>query len=225
MKELKVALCLAIASLMLFTSVAFAEKKASSNSNVDEFGNKVTESKVKISDKVESSLPNPTVIKEPADPSNPTGEVRPSDWDWPWNSHTHSITNVNKTQYNLYNALTDYLRNNYQQGTSLPTVSWAAGRQTTVSASLTFGAGCDTELVKLNTTSTIGVSTTYTATTTYTFPVPYGQAGRVIFRYSQDYYTFTCNKIYSNGSVTSSPGNGWSSAYNTYYALQTYNLW
>jgi len=51
------------------------------------------------------------------------------------------------------------------------------------------------------------------------------KAGRIVFRYSQDSYTFTCVKSYSDGGTVTYPGSGTSSAYNTYYALQTYYLW
>jgi hypothetical protein len=225
MQKVRIGLCFVLVSMLLFTTTAFAAKSGSLSTLTDEFGNKVTLSKVKISDKVVSSLPNTTVIADPAEPDT-TGDVQPNDIDFPWNGHTHSVTNVHKGQYNLYNVLTDYCINNYQKDTSnYPTLSWQIGQSTEVSASVSYSAGVSLKMVEASTTATIGVSKTFTASTTYTFPVPYGQAGRIIFRYSQDHYTFTCNKIYDSGTVTSTPGNGWSSAYSTGYYLQTYYLW
>lgn len=184
---------------------------------IDEFGDFATETRIDISDTSIDSNYN-------FHANQCTKQVDMLRSSGPTNPESYSITNVKKTQYNLFNVLTGYSLNNFQQcEAQYPTISWEKGESTSVSASASVTAGFE-KLVKAEVCSSLGVGKSYTANTTFTYPIPYGYKGRIIFRYSQDSYTFKCVTTYKDGSFSSKNGSGTSSPYNTCYALQTVKI-
>lgn len=123
-----------------------------------------------------------------------------------------TISNVQKTKMNLFQPVSDYV--------AYPgTVSVSKGKETTISASVTGGGEVDLKFLKLNLSSTVGDSVTFTTSQTISYPVSKGMRGRIILRYSQDYYTYKITK-----SGKDYPGSATTKAYDQYYALQEVSL-
>jgi hypothetical protein len=68
------------------------------------------------------------------------------------------------------------------------TISLSRGVTTTINASVTGGGGVDIKFLKANVSATIGGSISFTSTQTITYPTVKDTKGRIILRYSQDYY-------------------------------------
>ncbi|BFH60095.1 hypothetical protein [Paenibacillus azoreducens] len=123
-----------------------------------------------------------------------------------------TISDIKKTKMNLFETVSDYV--------AYPgTVSVSKGVSTTISASVTGGGGVDIKFLKLNLSKTVGDSVTFTTTQTTSYPVSKGMRGRIILRYSQDYYTY---KITKSGKDYT--GSATTQAYDQYYALQEVSL-
>lgn len=126
---------------------------------------------------------------------------------------TYSISNVSKPmKSSFFKPLTPYF--------AYPgTISLAQGVITNISASVTGGGGVDIKFLKANVSGTIGGSVSFTTTQTISYPAAKDTRGRIILRYSQDYYTYTITK-----AGIKYPGNGYTQAYDEYYALQSIPL-
>jgi hypothetical protein len=123
------------------------------------------------------------------------------------------ISNVSKPiRYNLFTPVSNYVA-------APGTVSVSKGVDTTISASVTGGVTVDAEVLQANIESTIGASVTFTTSQTISFPVSSGYKGRVVLRYSQDYYTYTVTK-----NSKSYKCSAYTAAYDEYYALQQISL-
>jgi hypothetical protein len=126
---------------------------------------------------------------------------------------TYSISNVSKPmKSSFFNPLTIYQ-------TYPSTISLSRGVTTTINASVTGGGGVDIKFLKANVSATIGGSISFTSTQTITYPTVKDTKGRIILRYSQDYYTYTITK-----AGIKYPGSGYTQAYDEYYALQSLPL-
>lgn len=196
----------------LFSGVGFA----AGDTITDEFGNEVIETPVEIEHNVKTTNNN----------EMPKDNIIITPYDFDLRIHEHYIENVGKTRINTFKVLTDYVRNDYAKNESAwPSVAFSEGESFTISASINTTAGVDADIVKAEIGSEVGVSKEYTASREYSFPVPYGYAGRVVYRYSYNYYTFDCVKEWHNGAkevgegdASSAPIGGASS----YFALQKY---
>lgn len=123
-----------------------------------------------------------------------------------------TISKINKVRFNLFEPVSDYV--------AYPgTVSVSKGLSTTISSSVTGGGGVDIKFLKLNLSSTVGDSATFTTSQTISYPISKGMRGRIILRYSQDYYTYTITI-----SKKDYPGSANAKAYDQYYALQEVSL-
>ncbi len=153
--------------------------------------------------------------------STTLGDVTTQDLDLRW--HTHRIENVRIYQINDYYPVTDWYVGSatiaYQQGQSF-TISGSVNTTCGVSASTAVAQ------VKADTGVTIGASTTVTCSTTYTRTISSGYKGRIIYRYTYDYATFTCVKDYDNPNYRDEygEGDGKSAAYDGYFTLQQVSL-
>lgn len=123
-----------------------------------------------------------------------------------------TISNIKKFTYNLFKEVSDYV--------AYPgNVSVTKGVSTTISSSITGGGGVDIKFLKLNLSRTVGDTATFTTSQTISYPISKGMKGRIVLRYSQDYYTYTITK-----SKKDYPGSATTKAYDEYYALQEVSL-
>lgn len=123
------------------------------------------------------------------------------------------ISNVSKPiKYNLFEPVSDYV--------AYPlSVSVTKGQETTITASITSGVEVDIQVLKSKINATIGNSVTFFASQTFSGAPSAGYKGRIVLRYTQDYYTYTVTV--NNTSYKCSAFTG---AYDGYYALQQISL-
>ncbi|MFA9377511.1 MAG: hypothetical protein ACERKZ_12245 [Lachnotalea sp.] len=119
------------------------------------------------------------------------------------------ISNVSKPiKYTFITSISDYVA-------APGTISVTGGTSTTVSSSISGGVKVGLDLLQSNVASTLGASTTFTTTQTITYTVPSRHKGRIVLKYSQDYYTFKETKRGKEYNCS-----GYTAAYNGYYTLQ-----
>lgn len=123
------------------------------------------------------------------------------------------ISNISRpVRYNLFTPVSNYVA-------SPGTVSVSRGHQTTVNAQVTGGGGVSLEVLQAQISASLGVAVTFTTTQTISYQVSQGYKGRIVLRYSQDYYTYT---VTMNGRGYN--GSAYTAAYDEYYALQQVSL-
>ncbi len=123
------------------------------------------------------------------------------------------ISNVSKPiKYTYITAITDFVA-------SPGTISISGGTSRTVSSSIAGGVHVGLDILQSNISSTFGASTTFTTTQTISYTVPSRYKGRILLKYSQDYYTF---KESMEGKEYDC--SGYTAAYSGYYMLQKISL-
>lgn len=123
------------------------------------------------------------------------------------------ISNVSKPiKYTYITAISDFVA-------APGTISISGGTSRTVSSSISGGVHVGLDVLQANVSSTLGASTTFTTTQTISYTVPSRHKGRIVLKYSQDYYTF---KETIKGKEYDC--SGYTAAYNGYYMLQKISL-
>ena len=134
---------------------------------------------------------------------------------------TVGIKDVRKTTFNDFYPLTQYARGKCN-------LTYSTSTSFTVSASYSLGCSVDLEFIKVNYNSTLGDSTTINASESVSYEIPSGYQGRIVIRYYQDRYDFTCYKTVTYGSqsyTTTKEGcYAYTAAYGAYYARQLISL-
>ena len=119
------------------------------------------------------------------------------------------ISNVSQPiKYTYIIAISDYVA-------APGTISISGGTSKTVTSSISGGVNVGLDILQTNISKTFGASTTFTTTQTISFTVPSRHKGRIVLKYSQDYYTFK-ETIHGKEYNCS----GYTAAYNGYYMLQ-----
>lgn len=131
--------------------------------------------------------------------------------------YTYRIDKKSKMQYNLFEPLTTFCAGKC-------TIAYEKGSVVTKSAEFTLGCTVDLTFVQAEVSDTFGVSSSVEASETVTYDVSSGYKGRIVLRYSQDYHTFNILKILGGATVGTYASSGYTSMYNTYYALQSISL-
>jgi hypothetical protein len=135
--------------------------------------------------------------------------------------HTHSIKDTKKALFNLFHPLTPYVAARDRDAE----VTYSAGQSHTISSSISTSVGVEASVVSASIGAEVTGSVTYSASTTVKYPVKQGEAGRIILRYSQDYYTFTCITRWTlTGNEDTGSGNAYSKPFNAMYDYQWYKL-
>lgn len=139
----------------------------------------------------------------------------------PYGLFDKELRNVRTYEMNLYHPLTAPLRNDYIVD-PVPHVSVSASAGVTVSASFNANVEVDAQIVRGGVGYEVGGSLNITAGQEYSFPVPYGQQGTIVMRYSQYYSTYD---VYSWLGSYQGNGSSWSKPYSYYVTLQRIYLW
>lgn len=145
--------------------------------------------------------------------------------------HRYSICNISRpSQFNLFDPLSEFVENRYYKSSSdWPSVTVSRGTSTTVGVSVNTSVGVNADVVSAGLGMTVSGSTTLSTSQAYSYKVGYGQRGRVIMRYSRNYYTFTCkDETLLLGNVIhtdTGSGDAMTKPYNNYVAYQYYQIW
>lgn len=119
------------------------------------------------------------------------------------------ISNVSKPiKYTFITPISNYVA-------APGTISVSGGTSKTISSSISGGVNVGLDILQTNISSTLGANTTFTTTQTISFTVPSRHKGRIVLKYSQDYYTF---KETIRGKEYDC--SGYTAAYGGYYMLQ-----
>lgn len=201
---------------MLFTTNVFAEQ-------------------IVLDEDLKISGSNDIIEEIPVDPSDYPhkcgDEQDPSSKHISLQPHDHFIDQMSRVEYNGFIPLTQYLENSYAT-TNLPTLSYTKGRSFQISQSINIGGNFELSAVIKGLTTKFGASIsknlgssyTVTASTTYTFPIPYKTRGRIVYRYKQDMYYFTKYTMWYFSGDLHNDGEGFINGKyyenSSYYALQ-----
>lgn len=167
---------------------------------VDEYGNEVIEIPIQI---------DTNNVDLPAEPT-----VEP--YHFHIAPHSHYIENVLKYKVNDFKPLTNY--------STAGTVSYSMGESFELSASISTSVGVTAEVVSAELGSSVTGSRQITASQSYTYDIPSGYKGRIIYRYSYDMYLFDCVTRWTlTGGIDRGEGSAISKPYNdasAYFTIQ-----
>lgn len=112
--------------------------------------------------------------------------------------HTHAIVNVRSTARKYTQNLSGApLKNTrFKESSSWPTISYTRGRSFTVSGSCSLSVGVPVSVAQAQIGASFGVSSTWTAGTTYTYKIPFRTQGYIANQFTRNDYTFTCKTTY-----------------------------
>ena len=180
MSSFKKRLTMLLAFVMLFsisTVSSFASNDgiivniANGIQTTDEFGNTIVEIPIAI----DKSVVDVETLSPPT-------QMEPNHWHI--SPHTHSIENISTYLINDFYPVTSY--------STASSVSYSMGSSFSISASISTSVGVTEDIVTTTLGGSVTGSSTITADQTYTFNIPSGYKGRIVYRYSYDYYTFDC---------------------------------
>ncbi|AEE95893.1 hypothetical protein [Mahella australiensis] len=189
-------LCMAVALILCVSFSSTATALAANNVNYSPEDNVI-----------ETPLPGKVTVKNL--PSKNLPSVSPNSL-----LYSYSIRNISKQIFNLFYPLTNY-------ATGYCNLTYSRSVAFTVDANISTSVGVSADIVQASIGSNVGVSNTVTASESVSYEIPSGYKGRIVIRYSQNYYTFTCvkrNRV--TGSETTGPGSATTGAYDPYYARQ-----
>lgn len=132
-----------------------------------------------------------------------------------------TVKNVRTTTYNLFHPLTLPMRNDYSE-TNLPILSCSSSDGVTIGAEFNASVEIDAQVVSSEVGYAVSGSRTITAGQEYTYPIPYGQQGTIVLRYSRKSSTFDVHGWAGNKLGS---GSSWGLPSNHYVTLQRIYLW
>lgn len=135
----------------------------------------------------------------------------------PYGIYSYTVTNVKKTQYNLFYALT-----NWAQGPCK--LSYSQSKSFSISSSLSSGVDVPLDVLTAKLGATIGSSYSVTANEQVQYDIPKGYKGRIVLRYYQIQYKFDWSKKIGGVKIKSGSGSVFGKPYNSYYARQIISL-